>query len=450
METDLPIEPIKRRTLKKRSQPDVSYDIVTDVLDKPANISVRDLISSTPRYRRDLIGACRPKRMSTKTNETQQTMAIMEDEDINTTAVYSKTSIGDHNVKTLIDCGAAKTCMSKALADALKLKIDAPSESIFTLGNGTKQPALGIIYDVPIEVKENLVIPCNVEVLPSCPSHFIIGNNWLNRAKAKIDFNSSTLKVAYKDQKAELPITFLRKKERVPKMVTYTQSYQNPISLTNSSPKRVHFEDDTTDVYSEELSTSEENFDEDYSAEDESSEGEHETNSSDTLLVLEQDKEQKIEVLVEETEKIIRAPKEGMIIKAHTSSTFYIDRSPKDHRKFTYNFEIINKKVLEATGYFDMNSNIIINKRNIEVHLYNRSELDIHLQPYEEIGRIEEYNLENEEMIQAYQLNRNHDLFVLEETHSNDEDDDEVIDSEEYAKLEIYLIGIMIPLDVRH
>ncbi|KAG0925751.1 hypothetical protein G6F57_016605 [Rhizopus arrhizus] len=163
METDLPIEPIKRRTLKKRSQPDVSYDIVTDVLDKPANISVRDLISSTPRYRRDLIGACRPKRMSTKTNETQQTMAIMEDEDINTTAVYSKTSIGDHNVKTLIDCGAAKTCMSKALADALKLKIDAPSESIFTLGNGTKQPALGIIYDVPIEVKENLVIPCNVE-----------------------------------------------------------------------------------------------------------------------------------------------------------------------------------------------------------------------------------------------------------------------------------------------
>ncbi|KAG1244394.1 hypothetical protein G6F57_021618 [Rhizopus arrhizus] len=101
-------------------------------------------------------------------------------------------------------------------------------------------------------------------------------------------------------------------------MVTYTQSYQNPISLTNSSPKRVHFEDDTTDVYSEELSTSEENFDEDYSAEDESSEGEHETNSSDTLLVLEQDKEQKIEVLVEETEKIIRAPKEGMIIKAHS------------------------------------------------------------------------------------------------------------------------------------
>ncbi|KAG0898588.1 hypothetical protein G6F33_013306 [Rhizopus arrhizus] len=117
-----------------------------------------------------------------------------------------------------------------------------------------------------------------IEILPKLASRMIRGNNWLNRAKAKIDFNSSTLKVAYKDQKAELPITFLRKKERVPKMVTYTQNYQNPISLTNSSPKRVHFEDeateDTEETHSEELSNSEETSDEDYSAEDEASDDE--------------------------------------------------------------------------------------------------------------------------------------------------------------------------------
>ena len=441
MDANLSIEPIKKKAPRKRIQSESSYDIVTDVLDKPANISVRDLITTTPKYRRDLIGACRLKRMNTKANETQQTMALIEDEDINTTAVYSKTSIGDHSVKTLIDCGAAKTCMSKILADALKLKIDAPSESIFTLGNGTKQPALGIIYDVPIEVKENMVIPCNVEVLPSCPSHFIIGNNWLNRAKAKIDFNSSTLKVAYKDQKAELPISFLRKKERIPKMVTYTQSYRDPISLTNSSQKKVHFEDEiednSTDESSEELSSSDDNTNEKYSSDDELSEGEHERNGSDALLVLEQDKEQEIEILFEEAENIVQAPKEGMTIKANTSNTFRISKTPKDYKKFTYSFDITNKDVLGAMGYFDMNSNIVINKRNIEIHLYNRSAYDVHLQSHEEIGRIEEHNLENEEMIQAYQLNKNHDFYVLEETHSDDEEDDELIDSETYAKLEV-------------
>ncbi|KAG1531493.1 hypothetical protein G6F46_014963 [Rhizopus delemar] len=121
-------------------------------------------------------------------------MALIEDEEINTTAAYSTVSIGDKNIKALVDSGASKTCMSKALADALELEIDSASENVFTLGNGTKQPALGLIYDVPIEVKEDMVIPCTIEVLPSCPSHLILGSNWLNRAKAKIDFNSSSLK----------------------------------------------------------------------------------------------------------------------------------------------------------------------------------------------------------------------------------------------------------------
>ncbi|KAG1529721.1 hypothetical protein G6F51_014062 [Rhizopus arrhizus] len=83
-------------------------------------------------------------------------MALIEDEEYNTTAVYSKIRIRDKGIKVLIDCGAAKTCMSKALAKALELEIDAPSESMFTLGNGIKQPALGLIYDVPIEVEENI------------------------------------------------------------------------------------------------------------------------------------------------------------------------------------------------------------------------------------------------------------------------------------------------------
>ncbi|KAG1296422.1 hypothetical protein G6F64_013198 [Rhizopus arrhizus] len=100
---------------------------------------------AAPKLRRNMAAACRPIRIPVEVTNPEETMAVIEDEDINTTAVYSKVSIGDKSIKTLIDCGAAKTCMSKALADTLGLYIDAASESIFTLGNGTKQPALGII-----------------------------------------------------------------------------------------------------------------------------------------------------------------------------------------------------------------------------------------------------------------------------------------------------------------
>ncbi|CEJ05497.1 hypothetical protein RMCBS344292_19437 [Rhizopus microsporus] len=99
-------------------------------------------------------------------------MALIKDEEFNTTAVYSHVFIGDKKIKALVDCGAAKTCMSKSLADELHLEIDAASESVFTLGNGTKQPALGLVYDVPIEVKKGLIIPCTLasKTVPMFPS----------------------------------------------------------------------------------------------------------------------------------------------------------------------------------------------------------------------------------------------------------------------------------------
>ncbi|KAG1224064.1 hypothetical protein G6F67_009562 [Rhizopus microsporus] len=73
-------------------------------------------------------------------------MALIEDDEFNTTAAYTHVFIGDKKIKALVDCGAAKTCMSKALADALQLEIDDSSECVFTLGNGTKQPTLGLYY----------------------------------------------------------------------------------------------------------------------------------------------------------------------------------------------------------------------------------------------------------------------------------------------------------------
>ncbi|KAG1389397.1 hypothetical protein G6F60_013361 [Rhizopus arrhizus] len=200
--------------------------------------------------------------------------------------------------------------MSKALADKLGLSIDAASETIFTMGNGTKQAGLGVIYDVPVEVKENMIIPCTVEILPSCPTHFILGNNWLIRAKAKIDFNSESLKVSYKNQKAELPITFLRKQEKIPKITTYTQTYKNPVSQTNSNSKRVHFKEEVDESTEEENSTEDESIehsDEDiYSAEDELSDKEHQEEGDDqSLLVLEKESDQEIEIITNNNDQTI-------------------------------------------------------------------------------------------------------------------------------------------------
>lgn len=270
LDIELPIQPKttekpkKPRTRKPPSE--IKCDIVSDVLNQKADIDIGNLIKIAPTLRRKLVNGCRPKRTSSKNNKPQSqsmqvgppeaAMALIEDEEISTTAVYTTIAIGNMNIKGLVDYGAAKTCISKALADTLGLEIDVTSESAFTLGNGAKQSALDMIYDIPIAVNDNMVIPYTTEVLPSCTVHLILGNNWLNRAKARIDFSNARLRVTYKHQTAELDINFIRRNDSLPKVQTHQPSYKQPVSQTNNK-KRVRF------VEVENKDESEEDTDED-------------------------------------------------------------------------------------------------------------------------------------------------------------------------------------------
>lgn len=189
MEADIQMEesPKPKKPRTKRTPSEIKYDIVTDALKHRADIEIGDLIAVAPTLQRKLVSGYRPKRSTDKNNTPQQTMALIEDEEFNTTAVYSHIFLGDKKLKALIDCGAAKTYMSKALADELNLEINAASGSIFKLGNGTKQPALGLIYDVPIEVKKGLIMSCTVEVLPIIPSRLIIVFQCIEIANLKLN-----------------------------------------------------------------------------------------------------------------------------------------------------------------------------------------------------------------------------------------------------------------------
>ncbi|KAG0754204.1 hypothetical protein G6F62_010004 [Rhizopus arrhizus] len=225
--------------------------------------------------------------------------------------------------------------------------------------------------------------------------------------------------------------------------------YQNPTSLTNSTEKKVRFEKDgseennSTGEDSEDTSESElteESNEEDYSTEDESSE--EERNDTDSLLVLNNDDTQELDIVRDNTEIVIQAPKEGMVLKAHTSNSFQIKKPTGTTKNNTYSLEITNKDITQVMGYFDISTSIVINKKSIDVHLYNRSDYDIYLKPYEEVGRLEAFDLQNEEMVQAYQLNRDTDLYVLEEDQAeHDTTDNESLDQETYTKLEIGKIG---------
>lgn len=450
LDTELPIQP---KTIDKKKKPrakrlllEIKYDIVSDVLNQKADIDIGDLIKVAPTLRRKLVDECRPRRTLSKNNKPQPqpmqvkspeaTMALIEDEEISTTAVYTTIAIGNMNIKALVDCGAAKTCISKALADTLGLEIDVASESVFTLGNGSKQSALGMIYDVPIAVNDNMVIPCTTEVLPSCPAHLILGNNWLNRAKARIDFSNARLKVTYKHQTAELDINFIRRSATPPKVQTYHLNYKQPVSQTHNK-KKVHFvEVEGTD---ESDGDTDEDDSSDYS--EESSEDDFEVEveeKEESLLVLEDDSKEEIIITSFKEVHIIQASKTGVIIPANSSKTITMKRPEKESLEWTYQLDIINPKLKSALGYFDPSSTLIVNKRTIDIKFFNRTNVDIYFNPEEEIAVLEKLNLDHDAVVLAYDVQDNSEMCYMETDQQYQEDDDETLIEEElFGKFEI-------------
>ncbi|KAI9324386.1 hypothetical protein BD770DRAFT_335054, partial [Pilaira anomala] len=140
----------KIRAIKKVSplSERISYDITEDVLNRKADIVVKDLLIAAPSLKRELIKSVRNK--NSLVNIPPMTLAFAEDDDVDTTAIYTDVYIGQTKFKAILDTGSAKTVISRKLAEALNLTIDTPSTSVFTLGNGSRQASLGLIYDVPI------------------------------------------------------------------------------------------------------------------------------------------------------------------------------------------------------------------------------------------------------------------------------------------------------------
>ena len=427
------LKPKKPRT--KRSPLEIKYDIVTDVLKHKADIEIGDLIAVAPSLRRKLVSECRPKRNTNKNNTSPQTMALIEDEEFNTTAVYSHVFIGDKNIKALIDCGAAKTCMSKSLADELHLEIDAASESIFTLGNGTKQPALGLVYDVPIEVKKGLIIPCTVEVLPTCPARLIIGNNWLSRAKAKIDFYNSTLKVEYKSKKAEIEIIYIRKGVPFPKMYSYQQTYQKPVSYTNSSPTKPAIEE--SDISEDD---DEEESDDDTTEDDEVEETDDDSNEEEdeSLLVLESEDKKEVTINSFKEMHIIQASSTGLIIPPNSSIMLTLNKPEKGSTKWFYNFDTIHHLLRSSSGIFDSCSSFIVNKRTIEIRFFNRTNAEIIINPEEELGILEKFNLNQDLIVSSYSLRSDPEMYALEISNREElQNEQPLLDKDKLNKMEI-------------
>ena len=184
--------PLKR---KPRMKPEIEYDIVQDVANITAQIKIQDLIKLSPKLRRELHAFTSTRR------KIEPSLNIKDiDDKLDPTAAYSTVHIQGKPVTCLYDTGAAKSCISRTLMDDLEMEIQKSSSTRFTLGNGAIQASQGIIKDVEIQIGNFVKIPITLEVLTDSPVHLILGNNWMDKTRAIIDFGTSTITLKYHNQ----------------------------------------------------------------------------------------------------------------------------------------------------------------------------------------------------------------------------------------------------------
>ena len=102
--------------------------------------------------------------------------------------------------------------------------------------NGESKQPLGAIDNFPVTIA-GIVIPADVDITEARTYSVVVGMDWLNKIKAKLDLHSGTMSFDWNNQKGNTKIKFI-----------YGQGYDSP--------------DESSDESDDESSTDEEEFEE--------------------------------------------------------------------------------------------------------------------------------------------------------------------------------------------
>jgi len=131
------------------------------------------------------------------------------------TSTRGRAKIEDVEIEAIIDSGAAISVITRGLMEELGYKINKPSKMVMVTADGKKSRSLGKIINIKLTL-EGVDTSTNVEVMESAESTdrtLILGNDWLNRVNANIDYEKGKLNIKGKNGYENIPISFFKEKE---------------------------------------------------------------------------------------------------------------------------------------------------------------------------------------------------------------------------------------------
>jgi Reverse transcriptase (RNA-dependent DNA polymerase)/Retroviral aspartyl protease len=117
--------------------------------------------------------------------------------DSKTSALYCEASIKHIRFPLIVDSGSAGSIISLSLLKDLDMEITQASKTVMVNVNGERRRPLGAVSDIPLKILD-CMIPMDAIVTDADSYAAIVGNDWLRKTKAVIDYDNNMMMIKWK------------------------------------------------------------------------------------------------------------------------------------------------------------------------------------------------------------------------------------------------------------
>ncbi|KAG9286861.1 hypothetical protein G9A89_012411 [Geosiphon pyriformis] len=160
------------------------YFVVKDLMETSAHITFGQLMTY-PQFRKDLRKSLIPKKKTPKTNKHPCQAGLADNS--NVTSLICKAQVAGYFIDLILNSGSSVSVIAKHFLEAIGRKIDEPSTRPITNVHGDKKKGLGIAKAIPVCIN-GINIKTDMEVSEVKEYTIIVGNEWLKKAKALLDY----------------------------------------------------------------------------------------------------------------------------------------------------------------------------------------------------------------------------------------------------------------------
>ncbi|GBC00099.1 hypothetical protein RclHR1_37480001, partial [Rhizophagus clarus] len=198
------------------------------LFDQPADITVGQLLAMNPKLRMAVNKNLRKSIVKKKDETTKKRTTVNEKKGENeateiedlmainiskpsndkSSTLYCEASIKHIKFLLIVDSGSARSIMSLVLLKDLQMEITRASKTVMVNVNGKQRRPLGAVSAIPLNIMGR-IIPMDAIVTDADSYAAIVGNDWLRKTKANIDYGTNKLTLKWEDEILRIPTEYV-------------------------------------------------------------------------------------------------------------------------------------------------------------------------------------------------------------------------------------------------